>query len=275
MRTTQGLFAAFAIATGACSTVFDGDEGPEPPVPDAAVETINFGIDAEVDDAAVALDGAVDDALVVDDPDGGADTDGDTDNDDGDGHTDTDDGDTNDDDDSDTDDSVDIDEVDVYVDTDDDINADDDDIGTDYDDVDTDDDVDDDKEEVLKFGKSATKRPQSYVFYVNGVRIRLIDTPGICDTDGLEQDQKNLDSILSYLTHYEEIHAICILLKPNSSRLTAMFRFCIQELLVQLHSSAKHNIVFCFTNARATFYQPGDTLPALNKMLREQTTLEL
>ncbi|XP_063961104.1 uncharacterized protein LOC135155559 [Lytechinus pictus] len=49
-----------------------------------------------------------------------------------------------------------------------------------------------------------------------------------------------------------------------------MFRFCIQELLVQLHKSAKNNIVFCFTNARQTFYQPGDTLPVLNEELRKK-----
>ena len=125
-----------------------------------------------------------------------------------------------------------------------------------------------DTNEETEVGKSATKEPRSYVFNVGGTRIRLIDTPGIGDSEGIQQDRKNLNNILSYLANYEEIHAVCILLKPNNSRLTAMFRFCIQELLAQLHSSAKDNIVFCFTNARATFYQPGDTLPALNELLR-------
>ena len=77
--------------------------------------------------------------------------------------------------------------------------------------------------------------------------------------------------MLSYLSYFDEIHAVCILLKPNNSRLTTLFRFCIQALLAQLHSSAaKNNIVFCFTNARATFYQPGDTLPVLNKILLDR-----
>ena len=127
-----------------------------------------------------------------------------------------------------------------------------------------------DTNEELETGMSATKEPRSYVFNVGGAKVRLIDTPGIGDCRGIEEDNKNLDNVLSYLTYYDEIHAICILLKPNNSRLTSMFRFCIQELLVQLHSSAKDNIVFCFTNARETFYQPGDTLPALNKALRER-----
>ena len=127
-----------------------------------------------------------------------------------------------------------------------------------------------DANETMVPGKSATKEPRSYVFHVGGEIVRLIDTPGIGDSEGIKQDRKNFDNILSYLTYYEEIHAVCILLKPNSSRLTVVFRFCIQELLAHLHSSAKHNIVFCFTNARATFYEPGDTLPALNKELRDK-----
>ena len=127
-----------------------------------------------------------------------------------------------------------------------------------------------DGNENMEAGKSATKEPRSYRFFVDGEIIRLIDTPGVGDSEGIQQDEKNFDNILSYLTHYDDIHAVCILLKPNNARLTAMFRFCIQELLAHLHSSAKNNIVFCFTNARATFYQPGDTLPAVNKELDDK-----
>ena len=129
---------------------------------------------------------------------------------------------------------------------------------------------DEDPNEVLEAGKSATKEPRSYVLFTSGAKIRLIDTPGIGDVEGVEQDMQNVDNILSHLTYYDEIHAVCMLLPPNKPRLTAMFRYCIQELLVQLHSSAKHNIVFCFTNARATFYEPGETLPVLNKELRDR-----
>ena len=125
-----------------------------------------------------------------------------------------------------------------------------------------------DTNEVMECGKSTTKEPQSYVFHVDGIRIRMIDTPGIGDSKGVEEDRKNIDNILSHLSHYDEIHAVCILLKPNNSRLIAIFEFFIQELLAMLHSSVKDNIIFCFTNARGTFYQPGDTLPLLNTQLQ-------
>ncbi len=123
--------------------------------------------------------------------------------------------------------------------------------------------------EVLKIGQSATQRPKAYNFFVGKHVISLIDTPGIGDVRGLEQDEKNFENILAHLSYYEEIHGICILLKPNDSRLTVTFRFCITELLTHLHKSAADNIIFCFTNARSTFYRPGDTLPMLKSLISE------
>ena len=119
-------------------------------------------------------------------------------------------------------------------------------------------------------GHAFTKEPRSYIFNVGGVRIRMIDTPGIGDSRGIEEDRKNINNILSHLSHYDEIHAVCILLKPNNSRLTTLFRYCIQEILVMLHSLLKDKILFCFTNARCTFYKPGNTLPVLKKELRDR-----
>ena len=123
--------------------------------------------------------------------------------------------------------------------------------------------------EVLTAGQSATQGPKAYKFFVGNQGISLIDTPGIGDVRGLEQDEKNFENILAHLSYYEEIHGICILLKPNDSRLTVTFRFCITELLLHLHKSAAENIIFCFTNARSTFYRPGDTLPMLKKLISE------
>ncbi|GBG93402.1 hypothetical protein CBR_g68530 [Chara braunii] len=127
---------------------------------------------------------------------------------------------------------------------------------------------DDDNEEVGA-GKSSTQSCKSYLFDYGKYKVRLIDTPGIGDTRGIEQDKKNFDNILRFLGHHTLIHGICILLKPNSARLNVLFRFCIMELLCHLHKSAKDNIVFVFTNARSTFYRPGDTMPPLMEMLKK------
>lgn len=118
-----------------------------------------------------------------------------------------------------------------------------------------------------KVGASATQNAKSYIFPLDDVRIRLIDTPGIGDTRGAEQDNMNFEKLLAYLGEFKEINAICILLKPNNARITVMFEYCIKQLLSRLEKSASHNIVFLFTNSRSTFYRPGDTLPPLRKIL--------
>ncbi|PAV77661.1 hypothetical protein WR25_15646 [Diploscapter pachys] len=121
--------------------------------------------------------------------------------------------------------------------------------------------------ESFRTGESCTQDPVSYVFYTGDRTIRLIDTPGIGDTRGQAMDDRNFNAILQYIANVPEIHGICILLKPNNARLNIIFTYCINELLTHLHVSAAVNIAFCFTNARSTFYRPGDTLPPLNKFL--------
>lgn len=132
-----------------------------------------------------------------------------------------------------------------------------------------------DDNEVHTQGQSATQGCKVYPFPIGNTFIRIIDTPGIGDTRGIDQDKKNFENILRTLAYLEELHGICILLKPNNARLTVMFRFCIKELLTYLHRDASRNIVFCFTNSRGTFYRPGDTLPALRQLLEDNREVEI
>ncbi|KAI9204709.1 uncharacterized protein BJ171DRAFT_618835 [Polychytrium aggregatum] len=123
-------------------------------------------------------------------------------------------------------------------------------------------------------GTSSTQHPRTYGFsssLSSGRRVicRIIDTPGMGDTRGIDQDKKNMDLIIKYIADYPEINGILMLLKPNNSRLTTWFRFCIKELLKSLHKDCVKNIIFMFTNARSTLYRPGDTMPALKKLLGE------
>ncbi|KAI1798590.1 hypothetical protein F4811DRAFT_566311 [Daldinia bambusicola] len=118
-------------------------------------------------------------------------------------------------------------------------------------------------------GQSATQETTVYPFQLGNTTVRLIDTPGIGDTRGVEQDRRNMANILSVLTNFDKIHGIIILLKPNASRLTVVFRFCIKELLTHLHRDATRNMVFGFTNTRGSNYRPGDTFNPLEKLLGE------
>src|SRR5437870_3554407 len=94
----------------------------------------------------------------------------------------------------------------------------------------------DSNEQVENTGMLATQWCRSYLFQAaeNKVLIRLIDTPGIGDIRGIDQDKKNFDNILKFIGQYQYLNGICIFLKPNNARLNVVFRFFIQELLSHL-----------------------------------------
>ncbi|KAN0041171.1 hypothetical protein ACTFIV_003707 [Dictyostelium citrinum] len=112
------------------------------------------------------------------------------------------------------------------------------------------------KEEVLETGKSSTQS-QKYEFL--DLNLTTIDTPGIGDHRGFAQDNENLEHILRYLSRFSIIDRICILLKPNEARASIVSKYCFKGLLFQLDKSAIKKVVFCYTNSRGTFYQPGDS----------------
>ncbi|KAK3324526.1 hypothetical protein B0T19DRAFT_464640, partial [Cercophora scortea] len=124
-------------------------------------------------------------------------------------------------------------------------------------------------------GQSATQCTSVYAVTIQNTRVRLIDTPGIGDTRGLDQDNKNMADILRVLRTYNQLHGILILLKPSAARLTVMFRFCIKQLLTHLHRNAASNIVFGFTNTRGSNHTPGDTFKPLESLLTEYKEIEM
>lgn len=120
-------------------------------------------------------------------------------------------------------------------------------------------------------GGSATQQTSVYPITIGSSTVRLIDTPGIGDTRGINYDRKNIADILSTLSNYDELHGVLILLKSNNARLTVTFRFCVTELLTHLHRKAAKNMVFGFTNTRISNYTPGDTFGPLETLLNEHS----
>jgi hypothetical protein len=120
-------------------------------------------------------------------------------------------------------------------------------------------------------GESVTQHCKSYEFHLNrgdGKKLCIIDTPGFGDTRGLDQDDLNMQDILEYINNLTHLNAVCFLLKPNSSELHTFFRMCFMQLIDLLGPDVRENIIFCFTNARSTFYVPGDTARVLKAMLK-------
>lgn len=96
----------------------------------------------------------------------------------------------------------------------------------------------DDEEVDGSTGASATQKTTVYPVTLGDTVIRLIDTPGIGDTRGVEKDRENMANILAMLRNFDKLHGILFLLKSNSARLTFMFRFVVKELLMHLHRDA-------------------------------------
>lgn len=121
--------------------------------------------------------------------------------------------------------------------------------------------------EVTETGESGTQFCSTYCFFWKNKYVRLIDTPGIGDTRGIAKDKENIKNIMSHISNLKELHGICILMKANDSRISAIFSYCLKELLIHMHKGIAKNIVFCFTNARNSFYTPGQTSVLLEKQL--------
>jgi hypothetical protein len=125
-------------------------------------------------------------------------------------------------------------------------------------------------------GQSMTQHCKSYLFHLNdGNKLCIIDTPGFGDTRGLDQDDLNMQHTLEYVNNLTHLNAICFLLKPNSSRLNIFFRSCFIQLFDFLGPNACKNLTFCFTNARSTFYAPGDTAPLIKAMIASLSMNEI
>ena len=99
-------------------------------------------------------------------------------------------------------------------------------------------------EEIFQPGKSVTQTVQSYFFDIivkgKSRKLHIIDTPAVSDTAGVIKDIENLQKIVDFfkqnegLKQYGCLHAICILARPNDSRLTLSFRYCLREILALL-----------------------------------------
>src|SRR5699024_7949118 len=74
-----------------------------------------------------------------------------------------------------------------------------------------------DKNEHLEHGGVATQYVKVYLFPIkmdgNVINLKLVDTPGVGDPRGIDQDNNNLDNILEYLATIKKLHGICLFMK--------------------------------------------------------------
>ena len=126
-----------------------------------------------------------------------------------------------------------------------------------------------DDEVLSNCGVSCTPKPKIYRFETKSKVFNVLDTPPTGDTRGIEQDQKNVQMIMECLTKWNHVNMICLLFKVGELRVTASFRYCLEELLVNFHKNSIPNFAFVFTNSRSTDYLPGPALTTLQCFFEE------
>ena len=115
-------------------------------------------------------------------------------------------------------------------------------------------------------GETVTQKPEAYYFTFRQHIIKVIDTPGFCDSRGIEQDRKHLKLIKNCIYEQNEIHAICVVLKSNSSELPEEFDEIIQNLFSIFPKSALSNVFFFFTDANTISFGVDNNLTALREI---------
>ncbi|CAF3398635.1 unnamed protein product [Rotaria sp. Silwood2] len=114
-------------------------------------------------------------------------------------------------------------------------------------------------------GQSVTQKCKSYVFNIsNEKKLRFIDIPGFGDTRGNNQDNLNMEEIFSFLHNISYLNGICLLFKPEVVQLNSYLYSCCIQLFDYFGENIRDYFIFCFTNARSTFFAPGNTRPLLN-----------
>jgi len=117
----------------------------------------------------------------------------------------------------------------------------------------------------LDKNQSQTNAAMMYTFERrDGVQLRMLDTPGLCDTRGLEQDKEHKKSIAETIrAHIQTLDAVIIMANGTVERVGPGVEYALHTLAAMFPRSIADNIGFMFTNvpdALSFNFQP-DTLP--------------
>ena len=122
--------------------------------------------------------------------------------------------------------------------------------------------------------KSQTKDITKYVIYLSTpspLKLIIIDTPGIGDTAGRQEDQIKVDKIKNLFTSDTIVYidAICFVVNYNEQRLTAYYEYVSDTIVSLFSDDVKENIfiltTFCDSNYSGDkFIKLAPALEAIN-----------
>ncbi|CAG9310694.1 unnamed protein product [Blepharisma stoltei] len=77
----------------------------------------------------------------------------------------------------------------------------------------------------------------------------FIDSPGIGDTRGVDQDEENIQKIVSEVVNYPDINAIIIVQNGSEARNTTTVKYTLSKLKNSLPSLVEKNLILVLTNS--------------------------
>ena len=77
----------------------------------------------------------------------------------------------------------------------------------------------------------------------------FLDTPGLGDTRGIAQDQKNIDNIIQNACNADLIHAIILIVNGSTSRFTSQMEYVLKKICGFFPDEFQKNLIVVFTNA--------------------------
>ena len=98
-------------------------------------------------------------------------------------------------------------------------------------------------------GKSQTSEPKAYMLGDEERSFTFIDTPGMADTEGMEQDEKHLDRILKDASE-SNISGIILFFNGSDARNTATKKYSINKLMGSIPNKAFKKTIVVLTHCR-------------------------
>ena len=98
--------------------------------------------------------------------------------------------------------------------------------------------------------------------------MRILDTPGLADTRGIQQDELHKKSIAAQIkNHVDSVTAVLILANGTVPRVTVGTDYALSTLSTIFPKSLASNIAFMFTNVLTPLHWnfSGDTIPDILK----------
>ncbi len=107
-----------------------------------------------------------------------------------------------------------------------------------------------DRQSDIEGGKQCdlqTQRPNIYHFPTANCQVSLIDTPGIGDTRGFENDKLIVRSVVEALKASEKFNALCLIFKSSDQRVDPIIKYMVHQYQSIMTAECRNNLVVCFT----------------------------